>query len=180
MLHLAWLVLAFFSLASMLLAQAPAPKKELKVGILDLQQVFNESAQGKQKLAELEKLTEQYRSEMADRQQKMKARQDQLAQLPFSISEEKRTNLEREIEEDQISLKRRQSDAERDLTTKQNDAMMELYSKVGPLIEDIGKARGYTLIINKSQPGILLYFDETVDITSEVIKKFNEMTATKK
>jgi outer membrane protein len=155
-------------------AQAARP---LKVAVVDLQTVFNESDAGKEKIAVLQKLEERYTTELQDAQNKIKAKEDQLQQLPFSISEEKRTSLAREIDEDKIALKRRQSDAERDLSTRQNDAMMELYSKIVPVIEDIGKTQGYTIVFNKVQPSVLLYWDSTVDLTQDVIKKFNGISA---
>ena len=41
-----------------------------------------------------------------------------------------------------------------------------------PIIDQIGKEQGLTLIFNKFQSG-LVYADDTVDITDEVIRRFN-------
>ena len=47
------------------------------------------------------------------------------------------------------------------------------------VIEELGKAEGYSLVFNKVQPGVLLYWDASADITQEVIKKFNASSPAK-
>ncbi|MGD2086805.1 MAG: OmpH family outer membrane protein [Candidatus Aminicenantes bacterium] len=39
-----------------------------------------------------------------------------------------------------------------------------------PIIHQIGKAKGFTLILDLNSSGVL-YFDNSIDITSEVIKE---------
>jgi outer membrane protein len=169
----ATVVLQLFFCGSLLSAQGSS-SKPLRIGVVDLQVIFNESELGKKKIAELQKLEERYRAEILKKQGDIRDKEDQLQQLPFSISEEKRLNLAREIEAERIAIKRMQSDAERDLSTRQNDAMMEIYSKIVPVIEAIGQTQGYALVINKVQPSVLLYWDKSVDITQEVIQRFNQ------
>ena len=47
-----------------------------------------------------------------------------------------------------------------------------LEQQIMPIINEIGQERGLTLIFNKFQSG-LVYADDTVDITDEVIRRFN-------
>ena len=45
-----------------------------------------------------------------------------------------------------------------------------------PVITQVGKERGFTLIFNKFQSG-LVYADEAVDVTDDVLKRFNTTVA---
>ena len=45
-----------------------------------------------------------------------------------------------------------------------------------PVINQVGKDKGYTMIFNKFQAG-LLYADDAVDLTDEVLKVFNTTVA---
>jgi hypothetical protein len=42
-----------------------------------------------------------------------------------------------------------------------------------PVINQVGKEKGYTLIFNKYAPGMLVYADDAIDITDEVLRRFN-------
>jgi hypothetical protein len=44
------------------------------------------------------------------------------------------------------------------------------------VINQVGKEKGYTLILNKFQSG-LVFVDDSVDITDEVLKVFNTTVA---
>jgi len=41
-----------------------------------------------------------------------------------------------------------------------------------PLIDQIGKSKGFTIVFDITRPGIV-YFDPAIDITEEVIKAFD-------
>ncbi len=65
-----------------------------------------------------------------------------------------------------------QDDAQRELDDARRVALEGLEERILPVIDAVGKEQGMTLIFNKFQSG-LVYADETVDITDEVIRRFN-------
>ncbi len=52
------------------------------------------------------------------------------------------------------------------------DEIEKIESAVFPIINQVGKEGGYTLIFNKFQSG-LVYADETIDITDQVIQRLD-------
>ena len=48
-----------------------------------------------------------------------------------------------------------------------------LRAKLGEIIQQIGKEQGFTLILSRSAPGVI-YTREALDITEEVISRFNK------
>ena len=47
-----------------------------------------------------------------------------------------------------------------------------------PIIHQIGKSKGFTLILDLNNSGVL-YFDNSIDITAEVIKEADAKLTTK-
>ena len=54
------------------------------------------------------------------------------------------------------------------------EAMTSFNQQIMPVIQSIGQERGYTVIFNKFEAG-LLFASDTVDVTEEVIQRFNEV-----
>src|SRR6266542_3177579 len=57
-----------------------------------------------------------------------------------------------------------------------DDKREQLQKRVLPVIQQVGKEKGFTLIFNKFQSG-LVYADEGVDVTDDVLKRFNTTVA---
>ncbi|MET0620025.1 MAG: OmpH family outer membrane protein, partial [Thermoanaerobaculia bacterium] len=89
---------------------------------------------------------------------------------------DKRETLQKTYQEKAIAFKRFQDDATRELDTAQKKELGELERRVFPVINQVGKDKGYTMIFNKFQAG-LLYADDAVDLTDEVLKVFNTTVA---
>ena len=49
----------------------------------------------------------------------------------------------------------------------------ELVEQLRKVVDQVGQDEGYTLILEKGGPA-LLYADSKIDITEDVIKRFNE------
>jgi outer membrane protein len=80
--------------------------------------------------------------------------------------------MTKELEDKTIAIRRFEDDAKRELDEARRRELGGLEQRILPIIDQIGKERGYTLIFNKFQSG-LVYADETVDITDDVITRFN-------
>jgi outer membrane protein len=102
----------------------------------------------------------------------MAALQDQFNKQRFTVSEQRQAEMSKEIEDKQISIRRFQDDAQRELQEAQRRELGGLEERILPIIDQIGKEQGYTLIFNKFQSG-LVYADESVDVTDTVITRFN-------
>ncbi len=78
-----------------------------------------------------------------------------------------------QIEDRTIALQRFEDDAKRSLDEARRTALGRLEQQIMPIINEIGKERGLTLIFNKFQDSGIVYADDAVDITDEVIRRFN-------
>jgi outer membrane protein len=146
------------------------------IGIVDAGRVFQESQVGLDLLEHLKQLREQKQAEGAAMQTEAKELQDRITQSRLALSPEKLEELQKELEEKVIELQRFDDDARREIDKASNEAMGAFNEQIMPVISEIGKQRGFTVIFNKFEAG-LLFADEQVDITDEVIALFDQQNA---
>lgn len=143
-----------------------------KVGIIDVQKILTESTRGQAVIAELEKFRDQKASDLQAFKTKFDDAQKRLSDGRLTLSDDKLKELEKEIEDLTIEIRRAQDDAQRQLQQRQQEDFQKIEEAVMPIINQVGKEYGFTVIFNKFQSG-LVFADETVDITGMVIERFN-------
>jgi len=159
-------------LAVIMMALTLPAAAQSNVAVIDVQRVVTESDPGKEVMQKLRVLSDAKAEEGQTLQQDMAALQDQFNKQRFTVSEQRQAEMSKEIEDKQIAIRRFQDDAQRELQEAQRRELGGLEERILPIINQVGQAQGYTLIFNKFQSG-LVYADETVDITDQVITMFN-------
>ena len=159
-------------LALLVAALAVPAAAQTKVAVIDVQRVVTESDPGKEALQKLKQLSDRKVQEGQGIQQELATLRDQFNKQRFTLSDDKLEAMTKEIEDKQIALQRFEDDAQRELNEARRRALGELEQRIMPVIDAVGTERGLTLIFNKFQSG-LVYADETVDITDDVIRRFN-------
>jgi outer membrane protein len=162
-------------------AQAPAPATRtatgpMKIGVINVERLVQESALGKEAFNRVKKLNDSKKDEGDKLQKELRDMEQKLADQGTSMADDKRESLQKSYQEKAIAFKRFQDDANRDLEAAQKKELGELERRVFPVINQVGKEKGYTLIFNKFQSG-LVFADEAVDITDDVLKVFNTTVA---
>ena len=150
----------------------PAAAQQLNIAVIDVQRVVTESDPGKEALQKLKELQDAKIDEGRALQQELTSMQEQMSKQRFTLSEERLAEMNKQMEDMQIALQRFQDDAERELDEARRRELGGLEGRIIPVINEIGVERGLTLIFNKFQSG-LVYADDTVDITDDVILRFN-------
>jgi outer membrane protein len=157
---------------SMAGAQAGTGTPNLKVAVIDTERVLLASETGKKALADLKKLQEAKEGEVKARQQEIRDLQTKLQDGRMSLAQDKIADMEKQLEDKVIALRRLQDDATRELNKRRDEVLAQIDQKVMPVINQIGKELGYTLIFRKFESG-LIYADEAIDITNQVIQRID-------
>jgi outer membrane protein len=155
---------------------APAPPGSLRIGVINVERLVQESALGKEAFNRVKKLNDQKKEEGDKLQKELRDMEQKLADQGSALADDKRDSLQKSYQEKAIAFKRFQDDANRDLEAAQKKELSELERRVFPVINQVGKERGFTVIFNKFQSG-LVYADDAVDITDDVLKQFNTTVA---
>jgi outer membrane protein len=162
------------AIGSMLLAVASLAQEAPTqlIAVIDVDQLVQESAAGKEALGRLQKLRDEKVAEGKKMNADLEALQQQLSAQRSTLSDQKISDMQKQIEDKQIALKRFQDDSQQQLQDAQEKEYAKLNEQIMPIITEMGKDRKYMLILNKYRSG-LLYADDSIDITDEVLRRFN-------
>jgi outer membrane protein len=149
-----------------------AVAQEPKLAVIDVQRVVQESDKGKESIQEIQAMAEEKGQEAQARQQELQQLREQLEKQRLTLSQEKLEQLTQQIQDKRVDLERFNEDAQRELQAAERKMLGRLEQEILPVINEIGNEQGYTMIFNKFQSG-LVYAAETVDITDEVIRRYN-------
>lgn len=148
----------------------------LKVAVIDTEKILLSSTTGKKALADLKKLQEAKEAEGRAKQQEIKDLQAKLTDGRMSLAQDKLTEMEKQLENKVIALRRFQEDANSELGKTRDTILAQIDQRVMPVINQVGKELGYTLIFRKFESG-LIYADEAVDITASIIQRLDGAAA---
>lgn len=150
-------------------AQAAGP---VRIAVIDTEKILLSSQAGKKAVADLKKLQEQREKELGARAQELKDLQAKINDGRLSLAQDKLADLSKQYEEKEIAIRRAQDDATRELTKKRDEMLALIDQRVMPVINQVGKDLGYTMIFRKFESG-LIYADEAIDITNVVIQRLD-------
>jgi outer membrane protein len=145
-----------------------------KIGYADWEYIFSQLPEFKQIDSELKTHSEQLQNQLKAKQQDFEAKYKAYQGMPATTPDAIKADKERELQQLQEGFQKFQQDAQSSLQKKQADLMEPVYKKVGKTIEDVAKENAYTFIINPQMVGggdVLLYHDETYNISNMVLKK---------
>src|SRR5262249_12560168 len=157
-------------------ATAAVPAGVQKIGVLNVERLVQESALGKEAFNRVKRINDQKKEEADKLSKELRDMEQKLADQGSALADDKRESLQKTYQEKAIAFKRFQDDANRDLEAAQKKELGELERRVFPVINQVGKEKGFTVIFNKFQSG-LVYADDAVDITDDVLKQFNTTVA---
>jgi len=160
------------AIALLIAAMAVPAAAQSKIAVIDVQRVVTESDPGKEALGKLKQLSDAKVEEGRALQQELASLQDQVQKQRFTLSEDKLAEMTQQIEDRGIALKRFEDDAQRELNSARQRTLGGLEQQIMPIINSVGEEQGFSLIFNKFQSG-LVYADQALDITDDVIRRFN-------
>ena len=166
--------MAVAALAIPALAQSSAPAR---VAVIDVNKVLSSSTAGKVAAAKLKQLQEDKMARAQKLDEEIKTLDNDINTKKISLSEEKLTDMAKQLSDKKIAMQRFAQDADRELGEARDRVMAELNQKIMPVVDQIGKEMGLAAIFNKFESG-LIYASDAIDITDVVIKRFNDAQTT--
>lgn len=143
---------------------------QVKIGVVNAQELLAKTKKGIEIQKRLEELQKKKQNEMQVMQDEIKKLEKEV--LSPALNQETREKKGLELQTKRKNLKRFVEDAQNEIQRASKKELVELENAVMPLIDQIGKSKGFTIIFDITRPGIV-YFDQAIDITPEVIKAFD-------
>lgn len=152
---------------------------ELKIGVVDLFKVLNESEEGKRAISELQKMVDSRQKSLEEKQRKIQSLREDYEKKRSILSEEARKSREEEIEKLSRELQRTAADYQVEVQKRQNEITQSMLREIRQIINEFAQKEGYSLVIERAEQ-LLIYITPSIDITDKIISLFNQKTSVQK
>ena len=158
-----------------ILVSSGAAQPTLDVAVVDLLKAFETSAAGQQVVDQLKNKEQEIRNEIIDIVNETQKLQTTYNTQKLTLTMDEQQRLLADIER----LRTKRSRVEEDRTKEFRDLQMRLFGKlrneIMPVVDNIAREKGFSLVMDVSSSGVV-YFNPTIDITEEVIKRYDQLT----
>lgn len=188
-----WLAALTIMMISALAGQAMAQQR-LKVGVVDLQAVLDNSVHGKAAKEHLKGLSVKLQNEIKSKREFKEQREEELQKLRQEIQTQGLV-LSREAREAKAEAYRKKvralkrfindtnrfiEDATQEFREQEVRQTQRLIGQVRDVVRKYGQQDGYSLILEGNESAsVVLYFGKTVDLTQKITERYNKTPPSK-
>jgi outer membrane protein len=150
---------------------ANAADTQIKVAVVNVQQVMQQSS----RVAELsKKLESQFKSrqtKIGDAQKTLQDQLDKFKQDSTKMDPKERDNLQKKLAADRADLVKQVVAYQQDLQKEQNKIMQNILADLNKIVSKIAKDQGDSLVLDSQ---VVIFAADGNDITKDVAKEFNK------
>lgn len=162
------------AVAPQVTAAVPNAEANLKIGVVDMRMVIDNSPQMKAAANNLRSEFKPRQDKIIAAQQALQKDQDKLKRDGAVMSQSDATALQAQITTEGRDLQRMQEDYMQDLRTAQQTAMQSFLTSVDAIVQKITAQNSYDLILRRDT---VAYASPRTDITQQVIAALNSKKA---
>ena len=146
----------------------------VKVGVLHVARAIFESEEGKTAMADLQKKVDAKQEEFTKQQKEIQDLQAQIQRQGATLNQEAQAALARNLDNKQISFQRATEDAQKEFNQLRQDIFNRIGRKIAAEVQKYATENNFYLILDSSsQNSQVLFNTSSVDITTDIIKRFN-------
>jgi len=158
------------------LASSGLAQQIIKIGVVNSQEVLEKSAEGKRVLAQLQDKDKRNQAELSRRDQEIQELQTKLNTQRLTLTPEALRNLSSDLQRKQTERQRYFEDAGREMNELAERLFQRIQNELLPIIEQMGKENGMDVIFDLGKSGAI-YFSPSIEITQEVIQRYDASKA---
>ena len=149
-----------------------------KIGVVNFQDILEKSDAGKMATAEINKSGKEMEASLKTKGEEIDAIQKKLEREALVMSKEMREEKEREIRISINDFKTLKNKYMADFKQHEARLVRDIQKEVLEIVEEMGKKEGFLIIFEKREAGVL-YSPDTIDITDQLIQRYNTIFSEK-
>ena len=158
---------------------ADASEVKGKIGTVNIQVILDGSEAGKKALAELKAKAEKEKENLEKKLEAVKKFEKEIESQRLVAKEGALSEKEQELKRLRRDFDAAKEDTQTSFQKMQAQIMRKLVTDVNRIIKDYAKKNGYTMVVEKGDSpnmmgGFVIYADDSVDISSAIVKMFDE------
>jgi len=148
-------------------------RAETPIGLVDMNQVIQQSAAGAAAMKELSAFKEQKNKGVAAKEKNLQGMRDQINQkMSTNPKDAGLPKLQKDFQDAVQAYNKLQADNQAEIQNKDRDLTHGIIEDVSIICNDLKREKGYAYIFDKGQSGIIVFPPEN-DLTPEVIKRYD-------
>jgi Skp family chaperone for outer membrane proteins len=154
-------------------AAAPQPFPEgAKIAYIDLQFIASNSVEGKTATAKIQEYAKKKTAELAEKNKALEALRNKLLQGGTVLSDQARSQMEKDIDKMNRELQFAQQDAQAEQTQLTNELQNDFQTRLNPIIDQVAKEKGLHLVVSIADSGAV-WAHTGLNISAEVMKRLD-------
>lgn len=164
------LLTASFGVCQAADATVVTPDAQIKVAIVNVQQVLQQSPRVANLSKKLENEFKNRQTKIGDQQKALQDELDKFKKESPTMSQKDRDSTQKKIAADRSELVSKVVAYQQDLQKEQNKVMQGILSDLNGIVSNIAKSQSYALVLDSQA---VIYSGNGNDITKDVAKQFN-------
>ena len=157
----------------LLIGAAASAQTASRIAYVDMMRAFSEIDEGRAGLKELERFKNDRQKVLDDKQTAVKAQMEELDRQGLLIKPEVKQQKETELRQQMLDTQQMFMNMQKELSQKEMEFKMTIYRKMQVIIQEIAENQGYTLVLDSSAGGPVVFGRTQDDITAEVVRAYN-------
>ncbi len=166
------MVLVGIGLLMAALVSGNAWAQGLRVGVIDINKILNESEAGMAAKKKMEARYEEIKKKIDAKQQEARAMKEELDKQKVMLGKEKLKEKEDALQAKINELRQLTQEGEKEMQTRQGEATREVLKQIETQIDTLVKADKLDLVLERSAG--VVYFNPSMDITQRVLDLVNK------
>ena len=158
-------------MACLLSLSATMAMAETKLGTVDMQKILTSSDAGKDAKEQLAMRAAKFEAEKNVKEEELKRLKGELEKQSVLLSDSARNAKKKEYQQKLKEYQRFMKDAQDDLQAKNDEFTNKIVEEIVKLVQEYGRKNGFTYIFVRNDG--MIYADDKVDLTDELLKQFN-------
>ena|SRR5882672_2836408 len=164
--------LALVFATALAVGDALAQNEPARIGVFDPEALWKQTEVGKRYNQDLGDARDRLQADIDKKMEEMEALKAKLRQQQASLNDDKIQQMQKDIINKKTEYDRLNEDATKEMKFQLNDVQGRFQEMLVHTLETYGKEKGFMIILNK---GVIDYSAPSVDITQDLIAKFNEL-----
>lgn len=151
-------------------------QQAIKIGVVNSQDVLERSTEGKRVMAQIQDKDKQNQDRLNTIDEEIRSLETRINTQRLTLTNEAMMQLSSDLDRKRTDRKRFAEDSLREMQEFTGRLFQRIQNELLPIIEQLGKDRNLDIIFDLARSGAI-YFNPTIDITQEVITRYDASKA---
>ena len=161
------------ALSLFVLLAGPALAADLKIAVVDLQEVLEKSDPGQKAISQLQDDFKGMKEELDEKKSKVDELRQQIQKQSLVLSQEAQIDKETEYKQKVRDFQSLYQSYQKKMKLKEQKLRQPIIEELVEVIRDYGQRNNYTMVMDKKNSGVV-YNADSIEITSKIIVELNK------